>query len=134
MVGQVFAEYQKLDQVPSRFKAVQVADSCRVAITHETVPFFVRMGNIQVKFFGPIMVGLSHDVIAGLDWLCHNFPYIDWDTSVITLNRNGVGFQIYPVEMIEVICAEPSAVPPVAFGSRGQHPGGHGGKSLLQKI
>ncbi|KAJ9089307.1 hypothetical protein DSO57_1014261 [Entomophthora muscae] len=138
MVDQAFGVSQQLDQVPIRFKAVQVADS---------LPFFVRMGNIQVKLSGPIMVGLSHNIIAGLDWLCHNCPYIDWDTSVITLNRNEVGFQIYPVEMskllhntvfvritgtgfynfkgrkldfnqcsVEVIRAEPSAAPSLMVG------------------
>ncbi|KAJ9057037.1 hypothetical protein DSO57_1026261 [Entomophthora muscae] len=102
-VDLTFADAQQLDQVPRRFKAVQVADSQRMAITHETVPFSVRMGNIQVKLSGPIMAGLRHNVIAGLDWLCYNQPYIDWDTSVITLNRNGVGFQIYPVEMSKLL-------------------------------
>ncbi|KAJ9069921.1 hypothetical protein DSO57_1013634 [Entomophthora muscae] len=38
MVDQAFADSQQLDWVPSRFKAVRVADSRRVAITHETVP------------------------------------------------------------------------------------------------
>ncbi|KAJ9082105.1 hypothetical protein DSO57_1007439 [Entomophthora muscae] len=61
MVDQMFADSQQLDHVPSRFKAVQVADSRRVEITHETVPFSVRMGNIQVKLSGPIMAGLSHN-------------------------------------------------------------------------
>ncbi|KAJ9087764.1 hypothetical protein DSO57_1030052 [Entomophthora muscae] len=103
MMDQVFADSQQLDQVPSRFKAVQVADSRRVAITHEMVPFSVRMGNVQVKLSGPIMAGLSHNVTASLDWLWINCPYIDWDTSVITLNQNGVGFQIYPVEMSKLL-------------------------------
>ncbi|KAJ9086990.1 hypothetical protein DSO57_1037700 [Entomophthora muscae] len=114
-----------------------------MAITHETVPFSVRMGKVQVKLSGPIMAGLSHNVIAGLDWLCHNRPYINWNISVITLNRNEVGFWIYPVKMrkllhdtvfvritetgsydfkgeldfnqcsVKVIRAEPSAVPPL---------------------
>ncbi|KAJ9065700.1 hypothetical protein DSO57_1016931 [Entomophthora muscae] len=88
MVDQGFADLQQLDQVPSRFKAVQVADSRRVAITHEMVPFSVRMGNVQVKLSRPIMAGLSHNIIADINWLQHNCPYIDWDTSVITLNRN----------------------------------------------
>ncbi|KAJ9089581.1 hypothetical protein DSO57_1011420 [Entomophthora muscae] len=61
------------------------------------------MGNFQVKLSGPIMAGLSHNVISGLDWLQHNCPYIDWDTSVITLNRNGVGFQIYPIKMSKLL-------------------------------
>ncbi|KAJ9059572.1 hypothetical protein DSO57_1001112 [Entomophthora muscae] len=99
MVDQVFADSQQLDRVPSIFKAVRVADSRRIAITHKMVPFSVRMGNIQVKLSRPIIAGLSHNVIAGLNWLQHNRPYINWDTSDITLNRNGVGFQIYPMEM-----------------------------------
>ena len=45
------------------------------------------------------MSNLSHDVIAGMDWLWHNRPYIDWDTLVITLKRNGVSFQVYPAKM-----------------------------------
>ncbi|KAJ9054696.1 hypothetical protein DSO57_1011486 [Entomophthora muscae] len=77
MVDQAFADLQQLDRVPSRFKAVQVADSHRVTITHKTVTFSVRMGNVQVKLSGPIMAGLSHNVIAGLDWPPHNCPYIN---------------------------------------------------------
>ncbi|KAJ9080480.1 hypothetical protein DSO57_1024516 [Entomophthora muscae] len=103
MVDQAFADSQQLDQVLIRFKAIQVADSCRVAITQETVPFSVRMGNIQVKLSGPIMAGLSHNIITGINWLQHNHPYIDWITCVATLNRNGVGFQIYTVEMSNLL-------------------------------
>ncbi|KAJ9069498.1 hypothetical protein DSO57_1017975 [Entomophthora muscae] len=103
MVNQELSDSQQLDLVPSQFKALQVANSRRVAITYETVPFSVIMGNIQVKLSGPIMAGLIQNVIAGLNWLWHNCPYINWDTSVITFNRNEVGFQIYPIKMSKLL-------------------------------
>lgn len=33
----------------------------------------------------------------------HNRPYINWDTSMITLVRNGVGFQLYPAEVHKLL-------------------------------
>lgn len=38
----------------------------------------------------------SFDVIAGLDWLRRNQPSIDWDTLVLSIERKGVKFTIYP--------------------------------------
>ncbi|KAJ9061335.1 hypothetical protein DSO57_1021664 [Entomophthora muscae] len=64
MVDQVFADSQQLDQVPSRFKAVHVADSRRIAIAHKTVPFSVRMKNVQVKLSGPIMAGSDRTTVT----------------------------------------------------------------------
>lgn len=46
---------------------------------------------------------LDHDVIVGMDWMHHKCPYIDWDTSVITLARKGVGVQLYPAKMHKMI-------------------------------
>lgn len=42
------------------------------------------------------MEDLSHNVVAGLDWLRYNKPHSDWDTSVLTVQRHSVGFQVYP--------------------------------------
>ncbi|KAJ9072603.1 hypothetical protein DSO57_1025808 [Entomophthora muscae] len=86
MVDQTFADSQQLDHMPSRFKAV-------VAITHEKVPFSVRMGNIQVKLSGPIMAGHSHNVcgetlqqlVAGILIVIESF-LIKWDPDCL-LNR-----------------------------------------------
>ncbi|KAJ9076011.1 hypothetical protein DSO57_1030213 [Entomophthora muscae] len=76
------------------------------------------------------MEGLSHNIISGLDWLQHNHPYIDWDTSAIALNRNGVASRFTPIKMskllhntiffrltetcsVEAICSETTAAPPL---------------------
>lgn len=45
---------------------------------------------------GPIIEDLSRNVVAGLNWLRQNKPHIGCDTSVLNINRHGLGFQLYP--------------------------------------
>ena len=73
MIDQGFADDYQLEQVPCRHKTVQVADSRSIPISHETLGFSVRLGNVKVTL-GGIMSNLSHNVIAGMDWLQHNRP------------------------------------------------------------
>ena len=78
---------------------VILADQTLVPITRESLPFSIRLGNISTTISGPVCPRLSHQVIAGLDWLRHIKPHIDWDTSILNIKRNGVNFHVYPNEV-----------------------------------
>ena len=39
---------------------------------------------------------LNVNIIAGLNWLRQLKPVIDWESSVLTVARNGVNIKIYP--------------------------------------
>lgn len=103
MISQRLADQYHLNRIAIKVRLVRLANSHTLTITHEATTFSVRLGELHASFAGPIMPGLNHDVIAMLDWMGHNRPYIDWDTSVITLARNGVGFQLYPAEMHKLL-------------------------------
>ena len=45
---------------------------------------------------GLVLPNMLRNIIIGMDWLRNNKPIVDWDTSVLTLKQNGVGFQVYP--------------------------------------
>lgn len=50
------------------------------------------------------MEDLSHDVVAGLDWLRRNKPHIGWYNSLLTFDRHSVGFQIYSDSADILLC------------------------------
>ncbi|KAJ9083717.1 hypothetical protein DSO57_1031906 [Entomophthora muscae] len=98
-----------------QIKNVVLADEHHIAMKKETASFSVMLENLHSTIQGPVIDFPKFDIVLGLDWLRKNNPQVDWATSVLTIKREGINHY-------------------VVFSSRGQHPGGHGRKSLLQKI
>lgn len=40
-----------------------------IHIKVEARPFYVKLGDIQTSLAGPVLSNITHNVIAGMDWL-----------------------------------------------------------------
>lgn len=87
MISQSFVVHYQLNYIASKVQSVRLADSCILAIIDKATFFSVQLRKLQVSFLGSIMPEINHDLIAGMKWMRHRRPYIDWDTSVIILAR-----------------------------------------------
>lgn len=124
VISKKFAEAHALRLNSPNNKYVRVANGARVPVLGEALPFSVRMVDINSTFRGLVIDNLSHDIIAGVDWLRTNRPVIDWESSVLTLRRNGVGFQIYP-DSLDVLRRETVFVRVVEHEDCGPYQKGH---------
>lgn len=103
MISQYIAYQYQLNYIASKVQYFRLANFCTLTIKHKATSFSVRLRELFTSFLGPIMPGLNHNVIAGMFWMQHTRPYIDWDTSVIRLARNGVGSQMYQAKMHKLL-------------------------------
>ena len=73
-----------------------MADDSKVAVTAESLNIVIRLGHLDCKIKGILCPNLNVDIIAGLNWLRQLKPVIDWESSVLTVSRNGVNYKVYP--------------------------------------
>ncbi|KAJ9078234.1 hypothetical protein DSO57_1008900 [Entomophthora muscae] len=70
--------------------------------------------NLHYTIQGPVIDFPKFDIVLGLDWLQKNNPHVDWETSVLTIRREGINHQIYP-ESVDQLCQDcqfsPSGTP-----------------------
>ena len=81
---------------PTKTKQLILADQSRVAVKAETSAITIRLGHLECKIKGIVCPNLNVDIIAGLNWLRQLKPAIDWESSVLTVLRNGVNYKVYP--------------------------------------
>ena len=81
---------------PSKINHLILADSSKVTVKTETSTINIRLGHLDCKIKGIVCPNLNVNIIAGLNWLRQLKPVIDWESSVLTVARNGVNYKIYP--------------------------------------
>ena len=74
----------------TKTKQLILADQSRVAIKAETSAITIRLGHLECKIKGIVFPYLNVDKIVVLSWLRQSKPTIDWESSVLTVLRNGV--------------------------------------------
>ena len=84
---------------PTKTKQLILADQSRVAVKAETSAITIRLGHLECKIKGIVCPNLNVDIIAGLNWLRQLKPAIDWESSVLTVLRNGVNYKVYPANL-----------------------------------
>ena len=90
-----FVDLHRLPLTKVRAKTLLLADQSKVQVDRRVDPISLNFGHLMVKIGGLVCPNLSVNIIGGLDWLRHLKPTIDWDTSTLTINRNGVNY-LYP--------------------------------------
>ena len=73
-----------------------LADSLKVTVKTETSTINIRLGHLDCKIKGIVCPNLNVNIIAGLNWLRQLKPVIDWESSVLTVARNGVNYKFNP--------------------------------------
>lgn len=68
-----------------------------MAVKTETLTLDIRLGHFGFKIKGNLYVQiLNVGIISGLNWLRKLKPVINWESSVLTVARNGVNYKFYP--------------------------------------
>lgn len=104
MISKKFVEAHQLSTQQSSLQNLQLANSCSFPITLRAIPFQVKLWDVFIMLKGPVMDGMYYNLIPGMDWARHNWSYIDWKSSVLILQQNGVGFSIYPQKLDNLMC------------------------------
>ena len=65
----------------------------------ETFSIGIRLGHLDCKIKGIVCENLEINIIAGLYQLRQIKSVIDWDSSVLTVSRNGVNYKIYLINL-----------------------------------
>lgn len=85
-----FKRNHKLRLVNSEIKNIQLADSRRVPVQQFASLMQIKQGIISFTVAGPLMKDLSHNVMAGFNWLHHNKLHINCNTSSLNVQRHGM--------------------------------------------
>ena len=81
---------------PSKTNHLILADSSKFTVKTETLTINIRLGHLDCKIKGIVCPNLNVNIIAGLNWLRQLKPVIDWESSVLTVAKNGLNYKIYP--------------------------------------
>ena len=76
-----------------------LADESRVFVKAETSAITIILGHLECKIKGIVCPNINVDIIAGLSWLRQLKPTIIWESSVLTVLRNGVDYKVYPTDL-----------------------------------
>ena len=85
-----------LPTFPTKTNHLILADDSKVAVTAESSNIVIRLGHLDCKIKGIVCQNLNVDIIVGLNWLRQLKPVINWESSVLTVSRNGVNYKVYP--------------------------------------
>ena len=95
LVSALFANAVQLPREPSPIKTIKLADDNTLPVLGKTKSFRILLDQVSSTISGLILNIPHYEIILGLDWMRINKPYIDWDSSTLTIQRGGFNHHVY---------------------------------------